>query len=296
VGGVTINDPVLLFAARQAIVAEIHREITSTVVPPRPLPLHTFLRALATKFRIAVFTLNYDDVVDRTFPSWFDGFSGERQESAGGHFWEARGFDAKAFDGWRDATEPVLVHLHGSVRFGYLSAPPWRLARFSDAAEAGKTIHRGIRPDDYSSGQIVSTAPIISGLNKLGKLINNPVPFGYYYRAFVDAVLGCERLLVIGYGGRDDHLNTWLEQFAHKHGDAAKAVWIGRLTTDHAMKPTDAMEILQTLAGGRYDRFCHIQDPQGAERLHECGPLRIVASGFPVSATIRKSVLGFLRG
>jgi hypothetical protein len=54
------------------------------------------------------------------------------------------------------------------------------LARFSDAAEAGKTM--GIRPDDYSSGQIVSTAPIISGHNKLGKLINNPVPFGYYYR------------------------------------------------------------------------------------------------------------------
>jgi hypothetical protein len=72
------------------------------------------------------------------------------------------------------------------------------LLRFSDVKAAGNTIKGDMPPDNYSGSEIVSAAPIISGLNKLAKLGQNPEPFGYYYRALINALLGCNRLVVLG--------------------------------------------------------------------------------------------------
>jgi hypothetical protein len=96
--------------------------------------------ARSKEFRLAVFTLNYDDV-DRAPQTWFDGFTG-----ANGEAWS---FDARAFDGWRDAEQPVLVHLHGSIRFGYARERPG-LAKYSGAESAFNTIKWTRTGDDYS--------------------------------------------------------------------------------------------------------------------------------------------------
>jgi hypothetical protein len=282
-----VSDPALLVRARQIIISEVHKALTSSPIPARQLPIECLLQALADRFRIAVFTLNYDDVADRSFERWFDGFSGEQETSPGGRFWVAQAFDSRTFDGWRNASDPVLIHLHGSVRFGYLTNDPWRLARFSDASAAGQTLNRG--PDNYRAG-----APIISGLKKLDKLIYNPDPFGYYYRAFIDSMLECNRLLVIGYGGRDDHINTWLEQFSHRHSESARTVWITRLTTHDALSWTPEMNLFQSLARGRYDRYKHAHEDGGTEQLHDCGLLGLIPSGFPFEGQILPSIVRFL--
>jgi hypothetical protein len=182
----------VLSIARHEVILEIHQAIRSRILPSRPLPLHDLVQALEEEFRLAVFTLNYDDVIDRACQTWFDGFT----DACG----EASSFDARAFDCWRDAEQPVLVHLHGSVRFGH-KRDGIGLAKYSDAESAFNTIKWTRTSEDYSHGQIVSAGPIISSLNKVAKLSHNPEPFGYYYRAFIDAMLGSERLLVIGYGG-----------------------------------------------------------------------------------------------
>ena len=108
---------------------------------------------------------------------------------------------------------PLLVHLHGSVRFGY-SLGEIVPVKYSDVQAALASIEGTRVGQKYSAGQIVSASPIISGLSKAAKLVHNPQPFGYYYRTFIDSVLDSERLLVIGYGARDDHINVWLEQFS----------------------------------------------------------------------------------
>jgi hypothetical protein len=110
--------------------------------------------------------------------------------------------------------------------------------------------------DKYSSGQIVSAAPIISGLSKIAKLSYNPEPFGYYYRAFIDSMIENERLLVIGYGARDQHLNTWIDQFRKIHDDKRKIVWICWLPGALVGEKTPEKDMISHLAGLGGERSC----------------------------------------
>jgi hypothetical protein len=61
--------------------------------------------------------------------------------------------------------------------------------------------------------------PIIAGLNKIGALAFNIRPFAYYLSSGARAIAEAKRILVIGYGGRDPHVNVWLEENARIHGD-----------------------------------------------------------------------------
>jgi hypothetical protein len=197
-------DWTVLLAVRRSIISEIYTAINSKSVNKSggPLPLHTFIQILEKEFQISVFTLNYDDLVDGARLSWFDGFTGPVEEPAQVPALGVSAFDARSFDKWRDANEPVLAHLHGSVRFGYLRSQ-FGVGKYSDSQAAVESLEVSVS-DQHSAGQIVSASPIISGLSKVAKLALNPEPFGYYYRAFIDAVLGSKRLLVIGYGARDE--------------------------------------------------------------------------------------------
>jgi hypothetical protein len=151
-----------------------------------------------------VFTLNYDDVVDGARDSWFDGFTRPVEQSPGGRVWSANGFDARYFNNWREASEPLLVHLHGSVRFGYLRGE-FGTGKYSDSQSALESVEGTRAGDLYSAGQIVSASPIISGLSKPAKLVNNPEPFGYYYRAFIDSLLACAITSHWLWGARRSH-------------------------------------------------------------------------------------------
>ncbi len=168
------------------------------------------------------------------------------------------------------------------------------VAKYSDAQSAGKSIENTRKGDHYSAGQIVSAAPIISGLNKVAKLSQNPEPFGYYYRAFIDALLGSERLLVIGYGGRDDHINTWLEQFATKHREVRRTVWIGLLHYRPGDEPTAEETMIGVLSDRSFHEWKHCYRGDSSERLVDCGPLGLIASGFPIKSETQKAVVGFL--
>ena len=111
-----LSDGFVLLAVRSLIIPQIYRIITNRINHwAQPPALHRFIRNLENQFRLGVFTLNYDDVVDGARNSWFDGFASPVDQSP-----PANGFDARCFNNWREASEPLLVHLHGSVRFGYL--------------------------------------------------------------------------------------------------------------------------------------------------------------------------------
>jgi hypothetical protein len=127
----------------------------------------------------------------------------------------------------------------------------------------------------------VSASPIISGLSKTAKLVHNPEPFGYYYRAFIDSVLACERLLVVGYGGRDDHINVWLEQFSKTHAENRRVVWICRLPGRSVGERTLEKDIIHLLSGGAFVEFINYDKPENPGHFQQCDPLGLVPSGFP---------------
>jgi SIR2-like domain len=288
-----LNDWSLLRATRASVIYEIHSEIRNRSFQlPKELPLHKLIVALAEEFRLAIFTLNYDDVVDGAQTVWFDGFVGEEESSTHGAFPEAKFFDPQAFDLWKDAIEPVLVHLHGSVRFGP-SRKDFALVKYSNIEAAGEAISRS---DKSSGGQIVSSDSIISGLNKAARLTLNPAPYGYYYRALIDSLLSNERLLVIGYGARDEHVNTWLEQFGVKHAERRRIGWVGMLKGEMVGERTPEKDMIARLSDRRFEDCLHYSTSEKPNALMECGKLRLGAAGFPLPDETQSELISFLHG
>ena len=179
------------------------------------------------EFQISVFTLNYDDVVDNARSEWFDGFTKPSPTRRRGTFYTVHSFDPNAFRSWRDAVRSALGS-PSRQRAVRLSAPLWT-GEIQQGHRGGGVPRISLASDSYVSGQIVSATPIISGLSKVAKLSYNPEPFGYYYRAFIDSMLENDHLLVVGYGDRDEHFNTWIEQFAKIHGGNRKVGWVSLL-------------------------------------------------------------------
>jgi hypothetical protein len=136
-----LYDRVALNAVRRAIIEEIHRRISgcNIALADRAVPLHLFIRRLEAEFRINVFTLNYDDIIDQARPSWFDGFTKPQSPPLDGLLYNVAAFDPSSFSKWRNAPEPLLAHLHGSVRFGYLRNS-FGLGKYSHTDVAAKSL------------------------------------------------------------------------------------------------------------------------------------------------------------
>ncbi len=291
-----LNDQALLRATRESVISEIYTEIQNRSLQlPKELPLHKLIVALAKEFHLAIFTLNYDDVVDGARNDWFDGFVAENESSTHGAFPEAKSFDAQAFDRWKDSIEPVLVHLHGSVRFG-LSRKDSGLVKYSDIGAARQAMQAISCSDKSSGGQIVSSDSIISGLNKAARLTLNPEPYGYYYRALIDSLLSNERLLVIGYGAKDEHVNTWLEQFGAKHAERYRVGWVGLLKGKMVGERTPEKDMIVLLSDRKFVDCLHYSTPEKPNALIECGKLRLGAAGFPLPDETQSELISFLRG
>jgi hypothetical protein len=286
-------DASVLLAVRPLIIAEIYRVMTGHAPVAQPLALHQFIRNLEDEFRLRVFTLNYDDIVDGARESWFDGFTRPVEQSPGGRVWTANGFDARQFNNWREVQEPLLAHLHGSVRFGYMPTE-FGPVKYSNSQAALHSVESTRTGDTYSAGEIVSASPIISGRSKAAKLVHNPEPFGYYYRAFIDSVLDCERLLVIGYGARDDHINVWLDQYLKNHRNNRRVVWICKLP-GRVWETTAEKQMIKSLAGpGGFQELRNYDNPDSAQKFQLCGALGLIPSGFPVSPQMEAEIVKFL--
>jgi SIR2-like domain len=185
--------------------------------------------------------------------------------------------------------------LHGSVRFGP-SRNDFGLVKYSDI-EAAREANKAIAcSDKCSGGQIVSSDSIISGLNKAARLTLNPEPYGYYYRALIDSLLSNERLLVIGYGARDEHVNTWFGQFHAKHGERRRVGWVGMLEGKMVGEQTPEKKMITLLSDRKFVDCLHYRRSQEPNGLIECGLLRLGAAGFPLPEETQSELISFLHG
>jgi hypothetical protein len=117
--------------------------------------------------------------------------------------------------------DAVLMHLHGSVRFGFRpNAATNEIVKYASGTEALQSV---IYPPPAMPPR---PAPIISGQRKDRWMTTACVPFGYYHSSFVNTVCECPRILIAGYGGRDRHINAWIYEHRRIHGDAHRLAWI----------------------------------------------------------------------
>jgi hypothetical protein len=117
-----INDGDLLRTVRHAAIEQIYEAIIGRSqikdLADRAA-LNSFIRSIECHFQIAVFNLNYDDVVYGARSSWLDGFAHEKDVPPEERNFQPQTFDSRLFDQWQTSSESLLAHPHGSVRFCY---------------------------------------------------------------------------------------------------------------------------------------------------------------------------------
>jgi hypothetical protein len=122
------------------------------------------------------------------------------------------------------------------------------------------------------------------------KLTENPAPYGNYYLAFATAILQNPRLLIVGYGAADPHVNAWLGEFVKIHGSDRRVVWVSKVHRADVGKTTPERTEMSALAGpGCFKYYCAYDN---GDDFQDHGALRLVPCGFPLksSAILDKTI------
>ncbi len=212
-----IVDTDAFFDLRRALLSVIAAFVIDKTESSSVTELSAFVNRLREHFDLTVVALNYDDLIDRA-GTWFDGFV-SCDESDRYEIFDHAAFRARAF------SEPaVLLHLHGSVRFGRNPGRGRYVVKYGSAKEAQGSFKASLTPILQGPGMI----PMISGNQKERDLNHYAAPLGYYYNTFVNAALGCPLWLIAGYGGNDAHVNRWIEESGWAHQGRARIAHIDR--------------------------------------------------------------------
>lgn len=197
----------------------------------------TLVNRLLSEFDVTIIDLNYDDILETIIADFEDGF----EKCNGGQFrWTLFA---------EDNGLPRLLHVHGSIRFGISTKDnrPPEIVRFDDAEQA-KPHWSYIIDVTAQSGDRIFLGPIITGLRKADKTLW--APYGHYMHHFVEALFHAERVLSIGYGGNDAHLNQWLLHWFYMHEGSAKYAAITKFDEITSLPDDARVLILPGALGG----------------------------------------------
>ena len=172
--------------------------------------LAEFLANLRKNYITRIYTTNYDDFLLQAANDLYTGFPPDQSSNA-------KSFDNQAF--WKAINSDSVFHLHGSVHLGFgpsqatdldLNSLHWFDDRKSASPFSTYTGSQDLRMDGSQS----TRTAVISGLNKLSNLQQQP--FSHYYTSMALDAMKSDIVILIGYGLRDFHINTWLSEARHK--------------------------------------------------------------------------------
>lgn len=318
-----IADSQFLRWTRLHIIETIHRHVGSMSTSPKMsvalepdqyaarAQIHRIFGALSKRYRVVAVTLNYDDIVDQSPVQWADGF-GEIATWSKDTYLPAdiageircELFSPKLWDSQVENRQcNLLIHLHGSIRFGWPTiagvqshgrwAEPVKFATHEEALDSlGNFGHSGT----IVGGQNFDGTPIISGQQKGGKMIYNARPYGYYYRTVMTLVPTARKLLVLGYGWQDAHLNTWIEETLARQDDLRIGVVTfapGEMLIDNTPQGSYLKQLLKRpWDEGR--RLNPTSETVAAGGFHQHGDLGICPNGFTLSSQDEAQLLKFM--
>ena len=279
-----IIDPITLMQAHQDAIHLLNfvvADATADSPEVQGVDVRGLLEALATTHLLTVISLNYDTVADDANVRWFDGYTCD----VDGRYLT---FDPSVWNR-RKADTNLLMHLHGSIRWGYgdFARSLYEPVKYPSPGDARDSIARGMSASDTVYGHFYGPTPIISGLSKGGKMIYNLRPYGYYYHEAMAAMVAEPRLLIVGYGGRDPHVNELIFEYVRVHGPRRRPVALTRRSGKDVGATSSLRDLFAYLAGRReyrdniaYDRF-HLDYGDGP-RLQSHGKLLLVPAGMPL--------------
>ena len=221
-------NPIVLRGALEDIVNEVAQQVSRYVSGFQPTGAHqwfaNFWRNATARSHWDIGTLNYDNCIEQSLPrdTWEDGFY---QIEPGIHRFNPAQIVS--------STVTRMLHLHGSVFFGY--PHPDVSNRFA-YEEEHEDIYRFDSTDDAhrhwfgrstnqsQAGESAIAGPIITGQRKPDKLLG--YPYSTYQTVLHNALLNNSRLLIAGYGFGDLHFNRLLGRLTRIHGDNRRVVLI----------------------------------------------------------------------
>lgn len=196
------------------ILNSVFNELVSVSIYPAPKWSTDFLGRIIGDFDyVDLFTTNYDTFFDNFLTDYNDGFNAEGTVKED---WITpyKTFDessAMKFEG-----NNILNHLHGSILFNR-SRPHGEKSQ--TLMTKNKTPYNNIgstQPYVTQSGEIAYYSPIITGLDKPNMLIHEP--FRTYYANLTKSLATNKRLLIVGYGFGDYHVNSCIHSFFRREG------------------------------------------------------------------------------
>jgi hypothetical protein len=154
----------------------------------------SFWKRLESEFDLQIYTLNYDPLIERVL-----GWGAEEQ-----------GFQPHRTGVYRfcPTNPPKLMHLHGSFHFGPNPEDPEELYWYE--TEEFRVLHWN---QTLPSGRIRYDCGIVTGLDKVNKL--SVEPYWTYHHRYSFPESG--RLLVVGYGYGDPHINSIFRAFSRDY-------------------------------------------------------------------------------
>lgn len=284
----------LLWTMRWEIIRLVRDRVISGSSNPDVSYLNStkyMLDALRNNFVVDAFNLNYDDLLEQTH-IWDDGFAKEESWSV---------FDRAAYIRARNDASHLMTHLHGSTRFGYRNedleairrnGPQRQVVRYADLMAATESLQYPPTPT-YTDDVIDDAAPLISGANKVMKFTT--APYSYYFSALQQAAQTNDRLLFLGYGFADPHVNNWILETIHHHGEhCVRAVVVD-------LKPKDAKESWRLLDNAVFSEVrarlggspVNLSNPQVREFVF-AGRLGLSGGGYPIRSDIVDAIVHFL--
>jgi SIR2-like domain len=227
--------PIVLRGALTNIVDEVARQVTRYVSDFQPTGAHKwfvdFWRSATDRQHWDIGTLNYDNCIEQSLirNTWEDGFY---QIDPGIHR-----FDPAQIV---NSTLIRILHLHGSVFFGY--PHPNVSNRFAyedehediyrfDSISDARQLWFGRSTNHSQAGESAIAGPIITGQRKPDKLLG--YPYSTYQTVLHDVLLNNPRLLIAGYGFGDLHFNRLLSRLTRIHRDNRRVVLIAWVPPDN---------------------------------------------------------------
>jgi hypothetical protein len=211
--------------AREFILRETNR-FCDRSPDPRERELVKGMNSLAARSRLRVMSLNYDDLVGAAGIDFHTGFSDDGPK-----------FQSFAPPNPWPEDRHLWCQLHGSVLFR-VKPEVREIVRYRDRHRAAQCKWVDIDWLSYQDRHLAPLSPLITGLRKADAIQSQP--YASYAHALREEAFSCDRWLIIGYGGGDEHINNTLLQ-ARDHwlrsGREHRVVIVGYYPYDKLWEP-----------------------------------------------------------
>jgi hypothetical protein len=217
-----IFDPMFIAPCASSLIRTVRDDVAraSTVAPGHGhwAVCRDFWHRLADEFTLTVATLNYDTLIEQALG--LDGRHQGLEPIQGENTWRLHPRSLARHDQHR------LFHIHGSIHLGrreygtdvnrFAYEDSFHELYWHPSPEAaGRTIWGSSSPFSQS-GRMLRGLPIVTGLHKPDKLLVEPL--ASYYLETANQLARSPRVLVVGYGFADSHINVLLGRLNKFHG------------------------------------------------------------------------------